>query len=344
MEFKSIEEIQKHFGLTKNSIDDFRKELVITLAEYHPDKTGGTYRNKLQQRNYEEIDSAIAFIDESKKEVSITKHDLSLIIKKIDDLSIIASTKVSEVHSLDKTIERLDNSISTSIIQFQKKHLFPKISSLAITGALTILWTFPDIALVHPILKQFVVINNPIFTSFWFLSLFTTGFIWILTKGQERKDELIKKSYGFDSTQNNIFKLFLCWIQIVNLRAVDYNDHRKFIRFTKDELVNFTLNHYKNLGREFGRDLNSDLSSLYLKINKQYGKTDISRIREPENRINHLFSFSLFTKVGEIEIDFSQQISDNIINKLLKRGIINIAENQSFSETYEYLDKSNIIQ
>lgn len=333
MEFKSLEEIQKHFGITKESPDEIRKDLVTILADYHPDKTGGEYANKVQERNYEEINRAIEFIDESKKDTSITKHELSVILKKIEDLSIITSIKSAENNYEDKAIEKLDNTINESIIQFQKKHLFPKISSLAISGILTILWAFPSITLEHPILKNFNLTTDLTFTILWGFSLFLTGYIWLIIKIQEHKDVQLKKRFSFDSVQSSIFKLFICWTQIVNPRRKNYEDDKTITKFTKDELVHFILNHYNSLEREYKRELNRDSYSLYMLIKEDYKDKDISRIQSFNSPISRLF-----LKAGEIDIEFAQQVSENIINKLLKKGMIKTIKKQLLSDMYEYIE------
>ncbi len=65
MEFASIEEIKEYFGINTDDIEEIRKQLKNMLAELHPDKNGGEYRNKKQQKDYEEVSNAITFFDNS---------------------------------------------------------------------------------------------------------------------------------------------------------------------------------------------------------------------------------------------------------------------------------------
>jgi hypothetical protein len=73
---------------------------------------------------------------------------------------------------------------------------------------------------------------------------------------------------------------------------------------------------------------------LHRKISEYAKENDILRIRRPNS-----IPLPLSSRPGEIEIDFAQQVSETIINKLLKKGIINLSEKQSFGDTYEYSDK-----
>jgi hypothetical protein len=337
MEFSSLDQIKNHFGIKDSSLDEIRKQLVNLLAENHPDKTGGTFSSPYRKSKYEEIDSAIKFLETIKQDLLISSNDLTLLIQTIKD--IVPQNSNNQIkHTSEEITNRLDQKITTSIIHFQKKHLFPKISSIAVTGFLTILWTFPQIAQDHLILKRFISPTNPIFTSLWFMSICITGMTWLYTKRYEKKDELIKKSYSLESTQNLMFKLFLTWVRSVNPQHVDLNSHRTIIRFTKDELVNFILNKFEILKEEFHEFIDDDSDRLYFKMSDDKNK-DLLRYSKNSDRNRQPFLlFQFIGRPGDIDIDIAQNLSESIITRLLNRKIIELSKKQSFSDTYEYTD------
>jgi hypothetical protein len=338
MEFTTLEQIKNHFGIKEISLDEIRKELITLLAENHPDKTGGIFSSPYRKTKYEEIDSAIKFLETIKQDIVISNHDLSVLVKTIQDL--VPQTTVAQIkNTSEEVINRLDTKISSSIVHFQKRHLFPKVSSLAISGALTILWTFPQIAQEHLILKRYISSENSIFSVLWFSSLIITVLTWLHIKRNERRDELIKKSYNLESTQNMMFKLFLAWTQTTNHSQVDSNSHRRIIKFTKDELVNFILNKYEIVKAEFHEYIDLDAFQLYFKMSDDANKDRIKFLkhsRRDNNTLSIILNFA--GRPGEIDIDLAQNLSETIITRLSNRKIIELSKKQSFSDTYEYID------
>lgn len=335
MIFSSIEEIKEYYGFQTDDISEIRKEIISSLSIIHPDKNGGDFSNKKQEKDYEELNAALEFIDNSKKDITISKNDWSLVLRRLDELALIKrnANEVSE----SQYIESLSNSVNTSIISYQKRHSFLKISSLAISSFLTIMWAFPTIAESHPILKNYINSKSPFFTGLWLEAVLLTAVIWVITKNNEGKDDQIKKTYNLDSTQNIIFKLFIAWLTKLNhkTREYDHENHTHISFFSKDDLINFIANYYEELRYKFSDLIISDSQfDIERAVSKEYENDNEVFLRKRKMKTNPFRLF--FKKPGEIDIDLGQKLADTIVAKLLLRGIITISDRKTFSETYRY--------
>ncbi|MCH5689830.1 hypothetical protein LWM68_39750 [Niabella sp. W65] len=164
MEFTSTEEIQAHFGIETPDIDELRKQLKAMFAEVHPDKTGGEYQSRKQQRDYEELAAAIEFIDNTDTSLTVTRKDWSSMLQKIEELAVFKSK--NDVIVEEEFTKQLDTSINTSVIKFQKRHYVYKISSLVIATIITTLWGFPSLIEKHKVLSKFIYPETIGFTVF----------------------------------------------------------------------------------------------------------------------------------------------------------------------------------
>ncbi len=337
MEFTSIEEIKEYFGIKSDDIEEIRKQLKILLSEIHPDRNGGEYKNRKQQRDYEELSNAITFIDTTNTSLVLTRNEWTSVLQKIEDLAIF-KTK-NDFITEDEISKQLDTSINTSVIRFQKKHFSYKVSSLIAVTIITTLWTFPSIVEGHKILKRLIYPDSLEFTIFWLISLTVTSMLWLYAKVLEKKDDIIKKSYNLESTQNSIFKLFLAWLRSAYPHSTSYQTdvHKHSYSFTKDDIVNFILNYYKPFYREFNTELSNTDFELYQSIYQHFDK-DKKKIIEFSNeqkRKRHLFL--IFKEPGEIDIELAQKIAEVIIGKLLTRKLVVLSNKRTFSETYSFL-------
>jgi len=89
MTFNSLEQIKEHYGLEMDDVDALKKELKKVQASIHPDRTGGEYQSRKQERDYNEVAEAILFIENSEATVPVSRKDWALMVKKIDDLTLI---------------------------------------------------------------------------------------------------------------------------------------------------------------------------------------------------------------------------------------------------------------
>lgn len=337
MEFTSTEEIKAHFGIETSDIDELRKQLKAMLAEVHPDKTGGEYQSRKQQRDYQEVAAAIEYIDNTDTSLTLTRKEWSNMLQKMEELAVFKSK--NDVIVEEEFTKQLDTSINTSVIKFQKRHYVYKISSLVVATIITTLWGFPSLIENHKVLSKFIYPETLWFTIFWFGSLLLTSMIWIYSKILERRDDVIKKKYNLDSTQNSIFKLFLAWLQAGYSHATEY-DHKNdkhIFKFTKDDVVNFILNYFERYYKEFGHELTSSRFDLYRSVYNHHDKDKKKVLEHPDDRrkTSHILVF--FRRPGEIDIDLAQKIADTIIAKLVNRGLVTISKKRTFSETYNYM-------
>ncbi|WP_426325173.1 hypothetical protein [Pedobacter sp. R-06] len=334
MEFKSIEDIKEYFGFEATEIDEIRKQLINMLAKLHPDKNGGQYINKKQEKDYEEVSNAKDFIDNQNTNFALTRKDLTNFLQKIEDAYII-KTK-NDLITEDEISKQLDTSINTSVIKFQKKHFSYKISSLVITSVITTLWLFPSIVERHKILKMWINFEHLSFTIIWFTCLILTSLIWIYAKSLENKDDLIKKSYNLESTQNAIFKLFLAWLHSTYPNSVDYNTetYKPSYRFTKDDMIDFVLNYYQSFDNEFNTHLRD--KDLYLKVDEFLKKKNVSVTDFSKKEKKRYYLFLVFKEPGEIDIELAEKITNVIFCKLLSKKMIILSDKKAFSQSYTY--------
>jgi hypothetical protein len=165
MEFTSIEEIKEYFGIDANREEELRKELKIMISKLHPDKTGGEYRSKKQQNDYEELNQAIEFISGTSTELTVTRKEWSNMLQKVEELSNF-KTK-NDIVAEEELSTQLKKGIQTSVINFSKKHLSFKISSIAIATILTSLWAFPQLVESNKNFRKLVNSESFAFSLIW---------------------------------------------------------------------------------------------------------------------------------------------------------------------------------
>lgn len=322
MVFNSINDIKEHFGIEVENINDLRKELKKRLVNSHPDKTGGNFKGKTQQREHDELSEAIKFIDNSSTDLAIYRSELTELRKKVDELAALKENQ--NLLAKENITKLLENHIDDSVVRFQKKHYTLKISSLAATTIITSIWVFPTVVENHPVLKNILVLNSIPFTIIWIGSLIFAGYIWYSTKRIEKKDKILKLNYSIDTTQNIIFKLFCAWLRASKYKNYDYES--KSYRFSRDDLFNFVLNHYNNMYKEFGEFYDLPEWDLYHKISEKYkDKNDLLITPDKSSLVKRISLF--FKQPGEIDVDLAHKITDTMLEKLLFRNIIVIEKN-----------------
>ena len=192
MTFNSLEQIIEYFDVDSSDIKGLRKELKKRLKKIHPDKNNGIFNDDDKEKEFHEIQTALEFLkSEPNKYPSLTRADLTSLASAIQELAN-TKQKDKDEEKVEKKKETLTNSIQESIQSFHKKNTVPKITGVAITLALSALWTFPNVAKEHPILSTLYKYNVE-FTFFWILSIIGTAILWIRIKSVERNDAELKK-------------------------------------------------------------------------------------------------------------------------------------------------------
>ncbi len=334
MDFKTIDEIRDYYGIESTDSKEIKKEIKKLLQNSHSDKTGAEYQSGKQKQEHDDLTNALNLINNSSTEVAITNKEWTSIQKQINELK-----KYKEEGDFIKTQEisiQLNQSIESSGVKFQKKHLTLKISSIVLTSLISALWIFPTIAEKHPILKNIVIEYRSLYTGFWLIAIILTAFLWIFTKHIEEQDLLIKQKYNLDSEQNQIFKLFLAWLRVAYRDLVDYSSDKHKYTFTRDDLFNFILNYYSKLSSEFENILNYSAWDLYYEISKKYKSKEILKINvKKTNLLKRIYQF-MFKIPGEIDTELAQRLTDVMMQKLIERDVIKKGIKKAFNDTFEY--------
>jgi len=213
MEYETIKEIIDKFSLTSDidKTNDIRRELVKKLSEIHPDRNDGKFKDDETKSLYNDIHSAINFIDEN----YINPTQL-VPISKITDLihlihDIIPTKK-------NKTIDEFETELHTKFNLDLMKHLLknkkPKIISTVISTILSTIWVFPSTINDHPILSQYISTNSSLFIAFWIISLILTSFIWLHFSIKERK---IERAYDYLKLEENQIEMYCFFIHNGNI-------------------------------------------------------------------------------------------------------------------------------
>ena len=321
MKFESIEQIIDYFNLEEKESNELKKKLKSLLIKYHPDKNKGEFKSDVEKQKYNDLDSAIQFLNENNTETAVIKpelHELSLSITKL----IQKEEEIENEKELENFSQNLNQKLEKSIISFQDYYKKPRITGIIITTIITAIWAFPNIVKQHPILK-FLYDFHLLFTTIWITVLIILGLAWLKIKIVEEKDNEFKKNLNLESTQNNIFKLFL-YYQSSNYDNVKFDkEHNSSVIFSKDDLTSFILSRFKLYENEFK--------------NKTISKYEIDKyVREFEKNLTiKAKSSKFFPTAEEITTDVAELISSLILKRLLLTNVITKLKEKSLSQRYQ---------
>ena len=293
--YENLNDIQSDFGIESDEISVIKKELKSILKDIHPDKNEGTFKNKLDELNYQKAISALEFLDTEFRLISVNE---------LNKLAVQTEKRISKKEQ-KKAVKKLDNKISGYIKNYKRSHLFPKISSTALTAIISFLWLFPSTLEDHPVLSIYFTPKNQSFTSLWALALMITIFYWLLLKINERKMENATKRLNLESVQNNLFRRFINMEKYAAKR-----EKKSFIIFSKDDLINY------------------------------FTSLDIFSLENPRYRRKlNLFNSTIFDLVNRkklINIELAQNLSNIIVERALTKTIISIQDSNNISESYKF--------
>jgi hypothetical protein len=229
MDFVSLGQIRTHFDLSSENPDEIKKELRIIIKTIHPDKNGGVFRTKADEKYFFEIQNALDYL-ENINTALVTRQELRALTQVLKDFIPASQSKVNEKALI------LETRIDSSIKYFKNNHILPKISTTVISTILTALWLFPKSISEHPVLKNYLSTNNPLFNILWLFAIVACGCTWVILKTFESKDEKIKKGLRLET---NINKMFTSFIREYPLR----DDKNGFIYFDEDALITFIMDY-----------------------------------------------------------------------------------------------------
>lgn len=298
MKFNSIEEIKDHFEIDVDDSEELKNCLLEIIKKIHPDKNGGEFRTKADEKYYHEIQDAIEYLDNINN-LLVTKEELSSITQILKDIIPIHQNRISENYLV------LENKIQSSIKFYKSKHLFPKITTSAIALILTSIWLFPESVSKHPVLKNYLNTSDTSFGLIWFLSLLLCAITWVLLKMVETRNNDLKKGLSLETNMNKIFTRF-----------VDYSYHGKiadgYFYFTKDELIEFIISY------DFKKD------SLIIKRRTKNFLNLYKEFFEKFLLLNH-----------DVDLDLVQSVSEVIIEKGLQKKVIKKVDSYSINDTFK---------
>lgn len=326
MIFNSIKDVLDHFNIETSDPDKLKRKLKKLIKHIHPDTNNGEFKSDEDKKTFMEIQSALEFLEITPRSEIVLRNEITELTKIVKDLSTNKTSQILK-QDLEQKNTYLESKIKDSVILFNKEQSTTKLTSIIVTTALTALWAFPSLVKDHPLLK-FLYEYNREFTVIWLNSLVLTGLVWTKIKRIEKKDELLKRKYRLESTQNTIFDLFLLWLE-TDYNNYDFQNDIGYLKFSKDQLIHFLLDKYQLYDKALGNY-------------KMISKYELSRkIKEIEENIdyykskNHLTVYSkIFPRPGEIDLEIAQTICDLIIDRLLSKELVQVFSKKSLSDIY----------
>ncbi|RKS42568.1 hypothetical protein BC962_3235 [Gillisia mitskevichiae] len=293
--YYSLNDIKNDFGIENDDIAAIKKEIKNIIKDIHPDKNNGSFKNKLDELNYQKSISALEFLDSEFRIISVNE---------LNNLAVQTEKKISKKEQ-KKEFKKLDNKISGYIKNYKRSHLFPKISSTALTIIISFLWLFPSTLEDHPVLSIYFTPKNSSFTILWGFALIMTILYWLLLKTDEQRMEDATKRLNLESVQNNLFRRFL--------DMEGYSAKRKkksYIIFSKDDLINYlnSLNIYNLENPRYRRHLNIFNKAIYILVSRK----------------------------KLIDIELAQNLTNIIMERAFSKSIISIEDSKNISESYRF--------
>jgi hypothetical protein len=167
----------------------------------------------------------------------------------------------------------------------------------------------------------------------WLSSLFFSGILWVKIKASERRDEEIKRSYKLEATQNYIFTLFAGWLRI-NHKNYEIRNDKYFVKFTKDDLINFLVTRYEPLRRHMRGTENLPSYEFRDRI-ESFEKKSF----DPNERYRRTLFWNFLPRPGEIDLEIAQLLCDLILDRLFSKGVVTKLESKKLSDVFEYEDE-----
>lgn len=221
MEYTDIKQIKVEFSINQDNIKDIRRELIKIIALCHPDKNCGKFESDEKKDIFLRANQAIEFIDSDKnqEQILVPLREVKELINLIKD---VVPTENSNNYR-----QALTNKIDINISSFKLRFRWPKITTTAITGFLTLMWTFPSSISEHPILKNYINVESMQFFYVWIVSIIITIELWLLLRIKEVQHNELMKKLENEVYQNRLFEEF-----------IRYQNERDS-HFTKNDFVNF---------------------------------------------------------------------------------------------------------
>lgn len=302
MHYKDIDEIRKEFGLQTSDIVEIKSKLRKLLQDIHPDKNNGNFKNDAERAKYDKIIAALDFIETPR--ALVVKTELTALTKVVTEL-IQANKSNDYVHKYET---ELSKKVETSIKLYHSSHLFPKITSSVVTALLTFIWLSPNSFADNPILSKYLSSTSPLFSVIWLTSIIFSIQLWYILNRKEQRELRLKTNLNLENTQNQIFHEFINWKVRNSESAI------KIISFNKTELIDFITN---------------------LRINRNEIRYETG-LSERQERLQNI-PFFLLTNNVSIDIELAQSLTDLIIARAEKKGVVELEKSKSLTDKYKII-------
>lgn len=329
MKFNTLDEVAKHFNIESTDVDHIKKELKNLIKDIHPDKNNGEFKSEHEKIIYNKIVEAFEFLESSNTTSVVAKNDIVALTKGIYEIILSKENDIYK-EKIDGKVATLSNSIQESIKNFHNHNSTTRVTSIVIATLITALWMFPNFVKEHPFWGVLYYYNFE-FSVIWVILLILSGALWLKIKIIEQKDGEIKRSYKFESTQNSIFRLFVAWMSIDFKNTEIKGDGKRFMIFTKDDLIDFLTTRYVFYSKNIGRINN--LSTYQIEKVIEEIETEYQQKRK---NIPDGLPLDLLPKPGEIDLEMADLISVLIIERLIGRRMIARLSKNSLSDIYEF--------
>lgn len=280
--FTTIEDVKNQFSISDENLDVIEKKLEKLLAENHPDKTGGEFKDKNQKEDFYLIQQAIEFLQKEKQ-----NNSQLIPISAFNSLvEMFKENKDAEITKNNNAI--IQNSIDKEIRKIPSQNLMPKISLSTITTIITGIWLFPNTIIEHPVLSKYIDTGSKGFIIFWLILLYFTGSFWFITAVNEKRQKKYLESLNTEYFQDSIF--------------FDFSNEYYNRPFSKSDLVGYLIERgHKSISRIFSINNYGISASLAESIASQIIDTALNRKIIEEIKSN---SLSPRYKIKKNESDF----------------------------------------
>jgi len=224
MNYMSLEHIRKEFRIDASEPEAIRRELIRQLKKIHPDLSSAP--GTAAQSNREDvlnITAALRFMDESRRDAAVVPAD--------DLPTRVRSLRSLVPQAIDRQRElKLAQHIEATVKSTGTVGRSARILLAAGAGLLSVFWLFPPLSQSHPILRDYIHIESPLFTLLWLAVLLYTGLVWFVCKLWTERQVQAHKRLILESTHNSLFENFIALKSRFQRSASP-------ILFSKDELV-----------------------------------------------------------------------------------------------------------
>lgn len=336
MEFTSVDAINEYFGYNESDLSKLKSLLNDELKTYHADSTGGTYKNKKQQKNYDEAKAAYDYVNEQRT-LPVTQEQFSNAMQLYHSATEKAKVRIETENGFT---DKLKLSIQRSTNAYKKLHYRLAVTPTALTAVLTFIYGGRKLIENDMTLRSFIDVRGDIFGMIWMASLSLTGILWLYFKILENKDVHLKENYSSEAVHADIMQNFLIYLtnRGNNNWSFENTTNLHVYEFQKSDLSYFIHNFYETFNRDYTQQVTHWKEEQDFKVRHQIKRQWFGNLTPlgTERGLNKYFKFP-----GKMDQYLAYDVAESILDKLLVRDLINILPKKTFSPTYQLKTDSN---